>query len=314
MMDNDVLQESVRDAHVTVGTEVRDRPIRRFMCRERRLANLDLFEIMIDPIAIHRRIEDIAKDRTDDYLLATQLQGTVLIKQGDFEFTQHPGSLVMMSAGHPYSIIHTQQSHRLILHFPATLFHKRVLGYLKTPVFRPRLMAAGGLVTVACGMLRSAALDAGAFKLPEQYALAESLFELTASMLRAETDEEYEKTHSRQSALFRRILEFMEGHFMDAEMTPEKIARANGISMRYLHSLFFQAGISVSKWLWERRLRAARDDLLDPNLRHMRVSEIAFDRGFNDPAHFSRSFRKRFDVSPLKLRQGAEVRRSKQDS
>ncbi|MCB1630381.1 MAG: helix-turn-helix domain-containing protein [Pseudomonadales bacterium] len=313
MIENNSLQESVRDAHITVGTEMRGRPIQRFSCRDLRLANLELFEITIDPIVIHRRVEDISEDRTDDYLLATQLQGTVLIKQGNIEFTQCPGSLVMMSAGEPYSIIHTQQSHRLILHFPAALFRERVLGHMKSREYRPRLMPPGGLVTVVCAMLRSAALDAGEFKLPEQYALAENLLELTAAMLRSETDVEYERKHSRQSALFRRILEFMEANFMDAEMSPEKIAKANGISMRYLHSLFFQAGISVSKWLWERRLRAARDDLLDPQLRHMRVSEIAFGRGFNDPAHFSRSFRKRFAVSPLKLRQDAEVRRAAEE-
>ena len=72
--------------------------------------------------------------------------------------------------------------------------------------------------------------------------------------------------------------------------------------MRYLHSLFHQSGISVSRWLWERRLKAAREDLLDPNMNHMRISEIAFRRGFNDPAHFSRTFRNRFDVSPSGLR------------
>lgn len=307
MVDSDALQDSVRKAHVTVGTEVRDRPIQNFSCRELRLAKLELFDITIDPIVICRRAEDIAQDHIDDYLLSTQLQGTVLIKQGECEFTQHPGSLVVMSAGEPYSIIHTQPSHRLILHFPAALFRERVLGNQKDGVVRPRMMPPGGLVPVVCGMLRAIALEAGELKLPEQYTVAESLLELAAAVLRSEADEEYEKHHSRQSALFRRILEYMEANFMDAEMTPEKVARANGISMRYLHSLFFQAGISVSKWLWDRRLRAARDDLLDPKLRHMRVSEIAFRRGFNDPAHFSRSFRKRFDVSPCKLRQAVDM-------
>lgn len=304
MVDSDALQDSVRKAHVTVGTEVRDRPIQNFTCRERRLAKLELFDITIDPIAIYRRAEDIAQDRIDDYLLATQLEGTVLIRQGDCEFTQHPGSLVIMYAGEPYSIIHTQQSRRLILHFPAPVYRERVLGHQKERHFRPRLLPQGSLVSVVCAMLRSVALDAGELSLPEQYTLSESLLDMTAAILRSEADEEYERHHSRQSALFRRILEYMEANFMDAEMTPEKVAKANGISMRYLHSLFFQAGISVSKWLWDRRLRAARDDLLDPALKYMRVSEIAFRRGFNDPAHFSRSFRKRFDVSPCKLRQG----------
>jgi len=39
---------------------------------------------------------------------------------------------------------------------------------------------------------------------------------------------------------------------------------------------------------------------------HMRVSEIAYRRGFNDPAHFSRAFKSRFDIPPSKLRQIAQ--------
>ena len=136
--------------------------------------------------------------------------------------------------------------------------------------------------------------------------MAESLLELTAAVLRAEADLDFEVQHARQSALFRRILEYMETHYTDCELSPEKVAGANGISVRYLHSLFNQAGITVSRWIWERRLKACREDLLDPNLNHMRVSEIAFRRGFNDPAHFSRAFKARFDISPSKMRQVQE--------
>ena len=152
-------------------------------------------------------------------------------------------------------------------------------------------------------MLRALALEGDSLSMTDQYTLAESLLELIAAVLRSEMDQEYEQQHARQSALFRRILEFMETNYSDCELTPEKVAAANGISVRYLHSLFNQAGITVSKWIWERRLKATREDLLDPNLNHMRVSEIAFRRGFNDPAHFSRAFKSRFDIPPSKLRQ-----------
>ena len=147
--------------------------------------------------------------------------------------------------------------------------------------------------------------EADKLSVTEQHTLAESLLELTAAMLRSEVDQEYEHNHAKQSALFRRILEFMEANFTDCELTPEKVANANGISMRYLHSLFQQAGMTVSKWIWERRLKATREDLLDPQMNHKRVSEIAYRRGFNDPAHFSRAFKSRFDISPSKLRQVA---------
>jgi AraC-like DNA-binding protein len=300
---SDQLEQTVREAHVAVATEIRDQPIQNFTCRELPLAKLQLFDIVIDPIAIYRRSEDIETDANDDYLLATQVEGTVVIRQGDAEFTQSPGSLAIMSAADPYSIVHTQRSHRLILHIPNQLYRERILGHLDNREFRPRLLPEGGLVTIVHTMLMSLAFEAEKLGETEKYTLAECLLELTAAVLRSEADHEYEQQHARQSALFRRILEFMEDNYMDCELTPEKIAKANGISMRYLHSLFHQAGITVSKWMWERRLKATREDLLDPNMAHMRVSEIAFRRGFNDPAHFSRAFKSRFDVSPSQLRQ-----------
>ena len=126
--DTDLLEDTVRQAHVSVNTEIRGQPIRNFTCRELPLGRLELFDIIIDPIAIYRRTEDIDKDANDDYLLATQLEGTVVIKERDVEFTQHPGSISLMSAGEPYSIIHTQKSHRLILHIPNALYKERILG------------------------------------------------------------------------------------------------------------------------------------------------------------------------------------------
>lgn len=301
-MENETLQQTVRRAHVAVATEVHDQPIKHFTCRELPLGKLELFDITIDPIAIHRRNRDIARDHNDDFLLATQVEGTVLIRQGDAEFTQHPGSLALMSAGEPYTVLHTQQSNRLILHIPHTVYQERLVGSKEEPKFKARLMSEGGLVTIVHNMLKSLAFEGDKLNQTEQYTLAESLLELSAAILRAEADQEFEQQHSKQSALFRRTLEFMEENFMDSELTPEKVAQANGISMRYLHSLFHQSGISVSRWLWERRLKAAREDLIDPNMNHMRISEIAFRRGFNDPAHFSRTFRNRFDVSPSGLR------------
>lgn len=300
--ERDLLQEDVRSAHVAVATEVRDQPIQNFTCRELPLGRLQLFDISIDPIVILRRFRDIRQDENDDYLLATQVRGAVLIKQGDAEFTQQPGSLALMSAGEPYSVVHTQQSHRLILHIPNTVYEERIVGNKKQSAFRARLMPGGGLVTIVHSMLKSLAFEGDKLNRTEQYTLAESLLELAAAIVRADADQEFEQQHAKQSALFRRTLEYLETNFEDSELTPEKVAKANGISMRYLHSLFHQSGISVSRWLWERRLKAAREDLLDPNLNHMRISEIAFSRGFNDPAHFSRTFRNRFDISPSGLR------------
>ena len=127
--NDDQLVDSVRSAHVSVDTGMQGEPIQNFSCRELALGRLELFDISIDPIAIYRRTEDIAKDSNYDFLLATQLEGTVVVKQGEVEFTQHPGSLAIMSAGQPYSVIHTQRSHRLILHIPNAMYKERILAH-----------------------------------------------------------------------------------------------------------------------------------------------------------------------------------------
>ena len=44
-------------------------------------------------------------------------------------------------------------------------------------------------------------------------------------------------------------------------------------------------------------------DLLEPRLAGRPVAEIAYGRGFNDAAHFSRAFRERFGCSPREWRQ-----------
>jgi AraC-like DNA-binding protein len=304
--NDEELKHSVEHDHILVASEIRGKPVQNFACRELPLGKLELYDIYIDPVEIHRRTEDIDTDSNDDFLLATQVEGTVLVRQGAADFTQHPGDLSIMSAGEPYSVIHTHRSHRLILHIPQAIYRERILTHLKGREFRPRVFSGGGLVSIIHSMLTSLAFEAEKLSITDQYTLAESLLELTAAVLRAEADEEYERQHAKQSALFRRILEFMEANYSDCELSPEKVAEANGISVRYLHSLFNQAGITVSKWIWERRLKATREDLLDPNMDHIRVSQIAFHRGFNDPAHFSRAFKSRFNISPSQLRKTVE--------
>jgi len=133
--------------------------------------------------------------------------------------------------------------------------------------------------------------------------LTQRLLALTTAMRSLETNQQKEQNHALQSVLLQRLLQFVESNFTDRELTPEKIANANGISVRYLHSLFQRAGLKASKCIWERRLQATRNDLMNPVMNHIRVSQIAYHQGFNAPAHFSRAFKSRFGLSPSKLRQ-----------
>jgi AraC-like DNA-binding protein len=78
-----------------------------------------------------------------------------------------------------------------------------------------------------------------------------------------------------------------------------------GISLRYLHRLFEDVGDSVGRLILAQRRDRCRDALANPPYARRSVSEIAFACGFNDAAHFSRSFKARLGMSPRDARVGA---------
>jgi AraC family transcriptional regulator, exoenzyme S synthesis regulatory protein ExsA len=57
-----------------------------------------------------------------------------------------------------------------------------------------------------------------------------------------------------------------------------------------------------ARWLLQKKLLLAKQLLLDAN---KTIADVAFESGFEDSAHFSHVFKKRFAMSPLKYRQDA---------
>jgi AraC-like DNA-binding protein len=100
----------------------------------------------------------------------------------------------------------------------------------------------------------------------------------------------------------RRVKEFVINNLCDPTLNVDMIAKAVGLSVRYLHKLFENERLGLMRWAAARRLEYCRDRLSDPRLRNRSISDIAYEAGFNDLAHFSRSFRKSFNTSPSQAR------------
>jgi AraC-like DNA-binding protein len=83
---------------------------------------------------------------------------------------------------------------------------------------------------------------------------------------------------------------------------PAEVARAMGLSSRYVNELMQETGVSFAERVMELRLQKARGLLAAPPRTAMRVSDIAYACGFNEVSYFNRCFRRRFGASPTQMR------------
>jgi len=105
-----------------------------------------------------------------------------------------------------------------------------------------------------------------------------------------------------RAATAARIRAYVAAHLRDPDLTPARIAAANAVSTRTLHTIYAELGTSPRRAVLEQRLDGARADLASPGRRHHSIAAIARSWGFADPATFSRRFRRAFGLTPRRYR------------
>jgi AraC-like DNA-binding protein len=110
---------------------------------------------------------------------------------------------------------------------------------------------------------------------------------------------------SARAVLFHRICQAIEAKLDDCELSLQGFADEQHASPRYIQKLFGEAGFSFSQYLRQRRLERCRADLSSRAHEALSISEICFRWGFNDAAHFSRSFHTQYGITPRGFRRTA---------
>ncbi len=111
-----------------------------------------------------------------------------------------------------------------------------------------------------------------------------------------------EQQRGNRLDLLREALRYIDGNFLDPEISPLSIAEAIGISPSYLYEIFSAQNISIADEIWSRRVSKAHDMLQDPALTEKSIAEVSHDCCFASQAHFSRRFKERFGIAPRAFR------------
>jgi len=139
----------------------------------------------------------------------------------------------------------------------------------------------------------------------QQYAAMVKLLETFAQHLSLLANQIVVQEDEAESPLVRRARAYILANQADP-IDLAKVAQAMHVSTFYFCKMFKKAtGLTFTEYLSRVRVEKAKNLLLNP---HLRISEIAYDVGFQSLTHFNRVFRQVVGQSPSDYRESKSVR------
>jgi AraC-like DNA-binding protein/ligand-binding sensor protein len=140
---------------------------------------------------------------------------------------------------------------------------------------------------------------------PQQYTAMVKLLEIFATHISTLANEIVVQEDEAESPMVRRARAYIHANQADP-IDLDKVAKAMHVSTFYFCKMFKKAtGLTFTDYLSRVRVEKAKTLLLNP---HLRISEIAYDVGFQSLTHFNRMFRNIVGESPTAYRESKSVR------
>ncbi|MDQ1568907.1 MAG: hypothetical protein QOF96_3787 [Actinomycetota bacterium] len=228
--------------------------------------------------------------------LCLQDRGTGRFRQDGQQWNLMPGQVIMAGPTSPNEFLITGATSAFEIPF------EEIGLPFETVRKASGQLAASPLLPLVTGYLVSLRRDAESVS---SSAGAESIGAATTQLVRALISSAAEDQRRIRSALadalLPRIVAYVRQHLTDRSLTPESIARAHNISVRYLYKLCDAADVRLVEWIIEERLQGAHRSLSAPEQPTQTIALVAHKWGFKDPSHFSSRFRRAYGVSPREL-------------
>lgn len=135
---------------------------------------------------------------------------------------------------------------------------------------------------------------------PEKYNAIVRLLAFFADQLSELSNQLMTEQNNAEPPVVLKARDYIDKHKTE-ELSLADVAKAAGASVFHFCKVFHKStGLKFTDYVARVRLEDARNRLLNPNLR---VSEIAYDVGFQSLTHFNRTFKRVFGQSPTEFRE-----------
>lgn len=267
----------------------------------RQMGSVSLSRLATMPLQYERRPTHISHTREEEYLITVPRLSPVEFRQIGREVRCDPGGFILERGDEPYRFAYDTANELSVLKISKKSLSEKVRDPDR---FCAKIIDARtglpALFTTMMKQLHSLPLTEGR----AAEVLGRQMVEVLALALdEAAVDDQQVRTSVRAGHL-RRAEQIIRKHLSSPALSPEFVADACGISKRYLHELFGDTNQTVSQFIRDERLIAAREVITSSPA--LSMAEISYRFGFCDQAQFSRLFRAKFGQAPTDWRRSAQ--------
>ncbi|GAA2712082.1 MULTISPECIES: helix-turn-helix domain-containing protein [Streptomyces] len=266
------------------------------------LGYLRVLSLETGPVRLSRTPGLVARSPADGIAVALQQAGTAALTQDGRGTALLPGELSVIDLRRPFCLEQKQRGRLCVFRLPARV--------VDVPPARLRTVAGRafapreGVTALLVPFLERLAVRAAHIAPSVGDALSGNVADLLAALVDEHAEDDDDRPGTARDHLLPAVRRFIDNHLGDPGLTPESIARAHRISVRYLHRLFEGEEVTVARLIQRRRLEECGRELARaaPGPGSPTVSAVALRWGFPSQAHFSRVFKAVYGRSPREWR------------
>lgn len=260
------------------------------------MGDVEIATIATNAQALRKSVSDVRAEDGRNFFLIYQQAGNSVLIQHDKQASLGPGDCALIDSRYSSEFRYLEGMRHLSFHLPCDLLEQRMAG--RQPRVCDTIHATEPLGMVLGGFIRQIVDKHELFDERESSAFGDAFI----SMLAPLSDDVARRGGNLRD--YSRVVAYIDSH-LQQDLLPERIARDVGVSVRSLYRLFEIRDQSLAGYIRDRRLKRCADELRAVSHSHENLTCIAYRWGFKDSAHFSRSFRACFGVSPREYRRAA---------
>ncbi len=259
----------------------------------KQMIGLDFAVVDTNALSLSKTPTHINAESDENFFLIYQQSGSSVLSQHGKEALLHAGDMALIDSRFGSEFHYLENIRHISFHLPCEVLERRLIN--SRPKVCETMSSSDPVGNILSNFIRQITSKHELFDGSESAAMEEALISMVAPLAG--------DRGSRGSNLceYTKIVAYIDTRLKE-DLTPETIARNVGVSVRSLYRLFEDRDFSLSKYIREQRLKRCAQQLHSENHRHENLTNIAYRWGFKDSAHFSRTFRNKYGMSPREYR------------